>query len=286
MRWILAFLISASWALAQVPVGPVPTPHIQFLSATGDPLVAGKVCTYAAGTSTPLATYKDYTGTVANAVCTPSIGSGIVLDAGGFADIWLVDGVYYKMAVYNSAKALQWTVDGISSPLRSVMGLVRYRGTYNGATTYVTNDLVVYGGDSYVSLTTQTGVVPSPGANWDQISRYPPIATDAAVGLVKSITCGAGQAITSFGSGTGIPVCGAVGSPTNFVDNETPTGNINGINTAFTLAHTPTSGSETCHLNGLAQRSGAGNDYTISAANITYLSAPLTGSTLVCSYRY
>lgn len=71
-----------------------------------------------------------------------------------------------------------------------------------------------------------------------------------------------------------------------FVTREVPGGTINGSNTAFTLANTPIVGSELLHLNGLEQRSGAGNDYTISGANITYLSAPQTNDTLTASYRY
>ena len=74
-------------------------------------------------------------------------------------------------------------------------------------------------------------------------------------------------------------------SNTNFVDKEIPSGSINGSNTAFTLANTPTSGSEHVYLNGMLQESGAGNDYTISGASITMLSAPLTGEKLRISYR-
>lgn len=72
----------------------------------------------------------------------------------------------------------------------------------------------------------------------------------------------------------------------NFVDKEIPTGAINGSNVTFTLAFTPSpTGSEHVYLNGVLQMSGAGNDYTISGATITYLAAPTTGDTLVVSYR-
>lgn len=74
-------------------------------------------------------------------------------------------------------------------------------------------------------------------------------------------------------------------SNTNFVDKEIPSGSINGSNTAFTLANTPILGSEHVYLNGMLQESGAGNDYTISGASITMLSAPLTGEKLRISYR-
>jgi len=43
-----------------------PTPKQQFLDANGNPLSGGKVYTYAAGTTTPLVTYTDESGTTPN----------------------------------------------------------------------------------------------------------------------------------------------------------------------------------------------------------------------------
>ena len=71
----------------------------------------------------------------------------------------------------------------------------------------------------------------------------------------------------------------------NFVDKEIPSGAINSSNVTFTLANTPTAGSEHVYLNGILQESGAGNDYTITGAVITYLSAPLTGEKIRVTYR-
>ena len=73
--------------------------------------------------------------------------------------------------------------------------------------------------------------------------------------------------------------------PTNFVTRETPTGTINGVNTTFTLANTPTAGTEEVFLNGILQEPGAGNDYTIASATITYLTAPVTNDRLRVNYR-
>jgi hypothetical protein len=70
----------------------------------------------------------------------------------------------------------------------------------------------------------------------------------------------------------------------NIVIRETPTGAINGINTTFTLANTPIAGSEQVYLNGILQEPGAGNDYTIAGATITYLTAPPTNDRLRVSY--
>ena len=70
----------------------------------------------------------------------------------------------------------------------------------------------------------------------------------------------------------------------NYVVRETPSGLVNGTNTAFTLASTPVTGTEQVFLNGLLLDPGAGNDYTISSASITFLSAPTTGDKVRVTY--
>lgn len=70
----------------------------------------------------------------------------------------------------------------------------------------------------------------------------------------------------------------------DFIVRETPTGLVNGSNTTFTLAFTPVAGKEQVFLNGILQEPGAGNDYTISGATITYLTAPVTGDKIRVSY--
>jgi hypothetical protein len=72
----------------------------------------------------------------------------------------------------------------------------------------------------------------------------------------------------------------------NYVDKETPTGTINGINKTFFLSSTPTLGSEHIYLNGLLQDEGIDNDYTISGKTITFTLAPSNKSKLKCSYRF
>ena len=69
------------------------------------------------------------------------------------------------------------------------------------------------------------------------------------------------------------------------VENEVPAGTINGANTAFTLTSTPDpSGSLQMFLDGMFMT--VGEDYTISGVNITFLSAPQTGSILRAFFRY
>lgn len=69
-----------------------------------------------------------------------------------------------------------------------------------------------------------------------------------------------------------------------FVWSETPTGNVNGSNTTFTLANTPYSGSVRLVVNGMRMKEGSGNDYTISGATITMATAPPTGSNILADY--
>jgi hypothetical protein len=73
-------------------------------------------------------------------------------------------------------------------------------------------------------------------------------------------------------------------STTNFVTEETPSGTINGSNVTFTLAVTPTTGTLKLYLNGVRQKSGAGNDYTISTNTITMTTAPISGDVLIADY--
>ena len=71
----------------------------------------------------------------------------------------------------------------------------------------------------------------------------------------------------------------------NFVDNEVPSGSINGSNVTFTLANTPVAGSVHLFINGLRGLVGSGNDYTISGGTITMEYALATGETLLADYR-
>lgn len=74
-------------------------------------------------------------------------------------------------------------------------------------------------------------------------------------------------------------------SSSNFVVRETPTGSVNSSNTVYNLANVPVAGTEEVYLNGILQEPGGGNDYTISSATITFLTAPTTGDRIRVSYR-
>jgi hypothetical protein len=82
-----------------------PAPKLQFFDANGNPLVGGKLYSYAAGTSTPLATYTGNTTTTANS-------NPVVLDSRGEAGVWLSSS-YYKLKLTDSNNVEIWTVDNV-----------------------------------------------------------------------------------------------------------------------------------------------------------------------------
>lgn len=103
-----------------------PSPKQQFFTAAGVPLVGGKVYTYAAGTSTPLATFQDSTGTVSNT-------NPIILDSRGECNLWLLPANAYKFILRDSADALIWTVDNINLGI-NFSNVIITGGSLNGVT--------------------------------------------------------------------------------------------------------------------------------------------------------
>jgi hypothetical protein len=82
-----------------------PVPFLQFIDANGNPLSGGKLYTYVAGTTTPLATYTTYAGNIANT-------NPVILDAAGRASVWLGAGSY-KFVLKDSSDVLIYTTDNI-----------------------------------------------------------------------------------------------------------------------------------------------------------------------------
>lgn len=88
------------------PVGGVAA---QFFTNAGVPLSGGKIYTYAAGTSTPQATYTTGVGNIQHS-------NPIVLDAAGrvpTGEIWLTDGLSYKFVLKDANDVLIATYDNI-----------------------------------------------------------------------------------------------------------------------------------------------------------------------------
>jgi hypothetical protein len=83
----------------------------QFLDNSGNVLTGGKIETYAAGTTTPQATYTTSAGNIPHS-------NPIILDASGRVpsggEIWLTDGLVYKFILRNANDVLIATYDGIT----------------------------------------------------------------------------------------------------------------------------------------------------------------------------
>jgi len=104
-------------------------------------------------------------------------------------------------------------------------------------------------------------------------------------GLLPKTNGGTGISSTATFPSSGVIVTTTTAGY-QFADAEVPSGTINGSNVTFTLAHTPSPAlSTSCFENGLNQIAGSA-DYTLSTATITYGTAPPTGTTLICNYRY
>jgi len=94
-----------------VNLSPVGGVAAQFFTNSGAVLTGGKIFTYAAGTTTPQATYTTSQGNVAWT-------NPIVLDAAGRVpsggEIWLTDGLIYKFLLKDANDVLIATYDNIS----------------------------------------------------------------------------------------------------------------------------------------------------------------------------
>ncbi len=78
----------------------------RFFDANGVPLAGGQLFSYAAGTTTPQGTFANQGGTT-NA-------NPVVLDAYGYADVWIDVTKSYKFVLEDVNNNVLWTVDNIN----------------------------------------------------------------------------------------------------------------------------------------------------------------------------
>jgi hypothetical protein len=93
-----------------VLLSPIGGAGWQFFNNDGTVLAGGKIYTYAAGTSTPVATYTTFAGTIAHA-------NPIILDSAGRVpggEIWLSFATSYKFVIRDSNNVLIGTFDNIA----------------------------------------------------------------------------------------------------------------------------------------------------------------------------
>lgn len=134
-----------------VNLSPFANPGAQFFDDNGDPLSGGKIFTYAAGTTTPKATYTDFTGATPHA-------NPIILDAAGRppSEVWLTYGDSYKFILKDSLDTLVGTFDNIDGIPPVNINLVRLYGSTSG---YVELVAPAVAGANTVTFPAATGTV-------------------------------------------------------------------------------------------------------------------------------
>jgi hypothetical protein len=83
-----------------------PSIRQRFFDSNGNPLSGGKLYCYQAGTSTPQPTYTDSSGVTPN-------DNPVILDASGYANVWLNVALSYKFVLTDSLDNQQWSVDNV-----------------------------------------------------------------------------------------------------------------------------------------------------------------------------
>lgn len=108
-----------------------PIGNDQQFDANGDPLTGGKIYTYLAGTTTPVATYTDDTGVTpqANPIVLNSLGAPA-------SPIWLTGGVTYKFVIKDVNDVTLRTIDDISGINDSTSNAADEWTLYGSAPTY------------------------------------------------------------------------------------------------------------------------------------------------------
>lgn len=124
----LVLLLLSTFVRSQTAVVLAPLPQLQFFDQTGTPLAFGCVFTYQVNSTTPLATYTDYTGVTQNQ-------NPVILTAGGSANIWLQAGQAYTFRVKSAGGSncalgsTLYTVNGIGGGSTTLTTIVPYSAT-------------------------------------------------------------------------------------------------------------------------------------------------------------
>lgn len=276
-------------------------PIFQFFDDNGDPLAGGFVDTFAAGTNTRLATYTDYTGTIAapnpielDAAGRPTSGSGaiwgtgaykfIVRNAAGvqvgdvldnvtsFTTLASATNAYFQSFSGNGTQTVFTTSDDLGTEEKALMIFVS-KGleeiVVNG--TFTTDT----GWTKGAGWTIAAGVATATGAISTAISQVPVISlvVGQAYAVTYTITRSAGGLIPSLGGQAGVERT-ASGTYREII-----------IAAATTpLAWTGNAFTGTLDNVSITRADAQGYDilspsaYTISGTSLTFASAPATGT--------
>lgn len=155
---LLVTLVSLPVLLTAQTTPLLPVPHQQFFDNSGNPLSGGSLETYAAGTSTPKATYSDNTLGSSNPTTITLNSAGRPSVSGNEVALYLAPGGY-KAILKNSAGTTIWTQDNITSSIAGPVVLSKTTSytvtTSDGADVLVKAD--ASGGAITVGLYTAVG---------------------------------------------------------------------------------------------------------------------------------
>lgn len=107
-RLLLAVTCLFAFVCSAQTVQPLFQPEQHFVDKSGNPCAGCSLYSYAAGTTTPLATYVDASGAIPNP-------NPIILDASGAASIWMGKSPY-KFTLVDAYGTTLWTVDQVIAP--------------------------------------------------------------------------------------------------------------------------------------------------------------------------
>ncbi len=210
-------------------VNLMPFIRAQFFDANGNPLSAGTVGTFVAGTTTPQSTYTDSTGTILNT-------NPVTLDSTGTASIWLIQNAAYKFVIKNSDGVVIETIDNVLTPFTGSTSLGPQKQVFTGGGTFTiptgVSSLKVTvvagggagGGSTAAPVNGSGGGAGGTGIKW--LSGLTP-------GLTLTVTVGAGG--TGVASNSGNPgATSSVASGTQSITTITTNGGTGGVATGST----------------------------------------------------
>jgi hypothetical protein len=210
MKKILAvLLLLCGSALAQVPVSLGTYPQFVSILPSGAMNAFGCVGTYYSGTTTPLATYTDYSGVTLNPDPTP-------LSAGGTANIWFQSGLIYSVVIKSSggvncaSGATILTVNGVNGSLLNNANVWAASQTFDATTYFNLSDLqLVFGSPSGTQTTLD---IPPTSSN---VILHGPVLTASDTLVSENAT----QILTdkNLTTGTEINGCGVTNGPATYV---------------------------------------------------------------------
>ena len=244
-----------------------PLPKMQFFSTAGVPLVGGKLYTYAAGTTTPLATYTSQSGATANT-------NPIILDSRGEANVWLSSAAY-KLKLTTPADVEIWTVDNVGSG--ELFGTSQFLASVSGTDTITAlvtspNFTAYAAGQTFNFVAAGTNTTTSVTLNLNGLGART-VTKEGTLALAAGDIL-AGQVITVVYDGTRFQITNAI-----YLSAPPPIGDVTPNTGAFTTLVAPTVNGDTRFNGNVGMGVAASASYRLNLLaaagdNGAYISTP------------